>query len=582
MRNLMPEWMSRLEDPTQASGAIGLSASPNSALPAMTVRRGNKGIGRYLTDSKVLVLKDEADREAALDAVERAGFEVLRPLVAHSPDDLLFNGEAKPIGAWGNVIGFYAEIRARMTSLLVALVDLDKRELLTISDELKPALLARLARMGVAIEVAEPPNPVGDLNGRLDWFTNFVDIPIDHFEPRYQVPTGSAPKVSSDVAAELPAELVAAFEEQLLTATFDPMPVRSKGSAPWERTNGVLDAADITAYRKLAPRGLELPEDWDIYWNMAMELSAPHAPSLCALFLHDFEPEWWDALPLTPYKSDGTWLLGHSMANPHWMRQDKTLESERRLQCAVSLVVNAVADLKSLRKESREKVDCALCGRPYEKGMLQAGDIYQMYSARVCERCRNVTWPMDERDLTPVQREGLVALLVWYTEVAGGAISIDMLEHVEFPEELSVEASLIIGRQLPGYVTSNWVEWLGQSGVLGDSLRPSYGLVTVAADGHMCRSFLERVIDDFLSINGIEHETEPLYPYDELLNQHGSRADWRLADGTFVEAAGLLSSPDYAAKMARKQNLASKHGIPLVVVTAADLNALSETFDKYM
>lgn len=579
---LLPEWVNVVEPPPPGSGRVSMSESPKSALPALTVRRGNKGIGRYLKDSKVLVLNNESDRGEALAALEQAGLDVLRPLSKSNPEDIVFHGQAKPIGAWGNVIGFYGEVRTRSINALVALVNLDTRELFTISDVLVPPVLARLVRMGVAVDVVHPAAPSTKLAAKMSWFTQSWDTSFEEEDPRLTVPADITFKMDADLAAELPAEIVAAFEEQLATSAFDPLPKRSQG-AYWEKTNGVLDSEDIATFRKLAPRGVEMPEDWDIIWEMAVELSEPHAPVLCALYLHDLHPEWWDALPLTEYVQGGTWLLGHSMSQPYWFRQDMNLDAERRLQCAVALVIEAVGDVKGLRKLSRQETPCAACGRPFERGLLQAGEIYQRATARVCGRCVNVSWPQNERDLTPVQREGLLANLRAYVDAAGGVISSQMIYGVSFPFDMPAEAKFILERELPWYVTNNWIEWLGNAGVLGEGTwRPSYGQISTASDGHLCRSFLERVIDDFFSASGITHEPEPLYPYDVDLNPNGLRGDWELADGTLVEAAGLMSDPVYAAKVETKRKVATKHGLRLIVLEEPDLVGLREIFDAFV
>lgn len=65
-------------------------------------------------------------------------------------------------------------------------------------------------------------------------------------------------------------------------------------------------------------------------------------------------------------------------------------------------------------------------------------------------------------------------------------------------------------------------------------------------------------------------------------NTTGLRADWRLADGTFVEALGLMTKEAYAAKVTRKRELARHHGLRLVTVTAEDLNRLSEIFADWL
>jgi len=60
-----------------------------------------------------------------------------------------------------------------------------------------------------------------------------------------------------------------------------------------------------------------------------------------------------------------------------------------------------------------------------------------------------------------------------------------------------------------------------------------------------------------------------------LSDPNGFRADWRLADGTLVEAAGMMTDPTYVAKMNRKQQLARKAGLRVITVTEVDLPRLA-------
>ncbi|WP_146766139.1 hypothetical protein [Micromonospora saelicesensis] len=127
-----------------------------------------------------------------------------------------------------------------------------------------------------------------------------------------------------------------------------------------------------------------------------------------------------------------------------------------------------------------------------------------------------------------------------------------------------------------------WADWLKRAGLLADGVQMARGTVTVAADGHLCRSLLERHVDDFLTANGIAHEVEPYWPYDADLNTTGLRADWLLGDGTYVEAWGLPDEPAYADKMERKVELAARAGIRLVAVTSADLGNLHQVFAAWI
>ena len=128
----------------------------------------------------------------------------------------------------------------------------------------------------------------------------------------------------------------------------------------------------------------------------------------------------------------------------------------------------------------------------------------------------------------------------------------------------------------------SWTDWLGQAGLLAGGIRSSRGVTVIAKDGHVCRSLLERQIDDFLYDNGIEHETEPFYPFDPELNLGGSRADWRLSDGTFVEALGFTNDSAYMMKADRKIAVAQRYNIPMVTVTAADLRDLPTIFARWL
>lgn len=129
----------------------------------------------------------------------------------------------------------------------------------------------------------------------------------------------------------------------------------------------------------------------------------------------------------------------------------------------------------------------------------------------------------------------------------------------------------------------SWSERLVDSGVTADGTRPSWGMYSRAIDGHWCRSLLERQIDDFFHHHGIPHEPEPKYPHDPEVNpRERFRADWKLADGTFVKAFGALGRPDYAKKAEIKRQLAARHNIPLIELTASDTHRLDDIFQTHL
>lgn len=122
-----------------------------------------------------------------------------------------------------------------------------------------------------------------------------------------------------------------------------------------------------------------------------------------------------------------------------------------------------------------------------------------------------------------------------------------------------------------------WLRVLQAVGLVDDAWRPGRGTFCLAADGHACRSLGERSVDDYLSRHGIAHEPEPDWPLHPELNPSSRlRADWRLADGTFVEYAGMIADADYLAKIDQKHRLAEALSIPLIVITPDDLSHLGD------
>lgn len=120
-----------------------------------------------------------------------------------------------------------------------------------------------------------------------------------------------------------------------------------------------------------------------------------------------------------------------------------------------------------------------------------------------------------------------------------------------------------------------WLSVLQEIGLVGDAWRPAYGTYCLAADGHPCRSLFERQIDDWLHAHNVEHEVEPTWPRHPTFNPSGRlRADWRLRDGTYVEAAGMMERPVYAAKVAMKVQLAAATNVRLIVIEPNDLGML--------
>lgn len=128
-----------------------------------------------------------------------------------------------------------------------------------------------------------------------------------------------------------------------------------------------------------------------------------------------------------------------------------------------------------------------------------------------------------------------------------------------------------------------WMKLLADAGMINDGLRTSRGTAIPALDGHLCRSLHEKAVDDFFHQHGIAHEQEPHYPHDLVLNPNTRRrADWVLADGTFVEMWGLHGDTAYDEKTEEKLVLAKKNGLRLVGLKRSDVQKLPEIFREWM
>jgi hypothetical protein len=129
----------------------------------------------------------------------------------------------------------------------------------------------------------------------------------------------------------------------------------------------------------------------------------------------------------------------------------------------------------------------------------------------------------------------------------------------------------------------DWLGVLQAAGLVGEAWRLARGTFCRANDGHLCRSLLEKTMDDWFSANNIAHQTEPRWPRHPELNPSGlKRADWVLEDGTFVECAGMLETEEYAHKITQKRLLAEVFAITLIVVGPTEMHLLNGIFKGYL
>jgi hypothetical protein len=126
---------------------------------------------------------------------------------------------------------------------------------------------------------------------------------------------------------------------------------------------------------------------------------------------------------------------------------------------------------------------------------------------------------------------------------------------------------------------------LDRAGVL-DALNQKTGIGgyrSIASNGMTCLSIGERMLVEYLVDQNIDFEKEPIYPKHPRLNPSGGmRADFKIKD-LWVELAGMLNLPEYAARIEKKKNLAKVLGLNLLILKdyqKEDLNRLKSRIDE--
>ena len=109
-----------------------------------------------------------------------------------------------------------------------------------------------------------------------------------------------------------------------------------------------------------------------------------------------------------------------------------------------------------------------------------------------------------------------------------------------------------------------------------------YSNKNVSNDGHICDSFSEMEIDDFLFENKISHEHH--VKYKKIIKDYKSRmvSDFLLSDGTVVEYFGLIGQPKYDKKVKKKVNVLEKNNIRYIAIYPKDLKELKKVFKDYI
>jgi hypothetical protein len=613
---LVAAWESYAETPLQHAGP--LKARVVSRLTGRSIKvttTDGTWAGKYHLPDGPLCLNDERNRPRAVDALSEIGIEV--PLMDESmdgvPDAVMFSGAGSwriaaviPERGYGDAptLGHFIEDEGRLVS----------------HDKLFLPYLERLVRRhGFSVERAEvcTPDEAFDLQDTVAKLENAIRLLIvSERGPDSTNVSARDPKPERRITDAVREFVPAAFADYLEEEGFrrqnswwirdQDIPEEVKSLLP-KTVHDAMGAwsAEIQSAMAAISTPLQLPTASAHVWTAVSSLAPLHAPLLAALALRTAEPDWWKGQASSAEtraqarETEVAWEDSCETNNVRFSRVHGFGFPETDGPLALLVAASFLRD-HGPAVNSDEELDntCRICGCAFGDGHLNLWEVHWAGSTGYCPGCVSLGrhGAFEDRGVDdPWMDASVWALQELAASEFGGPPS---REQVEAPlgtaNDQSRDRALVLRALLPtgglqlGSVMRptrklySWSDWLRLARLLPDELRTSRGVVSVANDGHRCLSMLERSIDDFMSLHGIVHEQEPSYPYDPTLNATGLRADWRLADGAFVEAFGLIGNASYDSKVERKRALTRKHGIRLVEVVQRDLKRLPEVFAEWL
>lgn len=587
------------------------------------VKRGRDTVGRYYGDSQVLVLADEADRRAATQFLAQHRLRPRQPLNGWGPARLLaqvayYDREGVFFIACSHpATQERLKLISAMDGAYIAAYYPDPRQVTCVADAWRAPVRELLEAHGLPVEgFLDATRP----DGYSDWTVERLAWHRGQYES--WAPSQERPALAPAIM-RAPSEPV----RKLLVATKRALPVNvadavqelfemnlpdrfsiawPPGHVHWASRAAVLDESQLAALAAVVPP-IQLSQLATDVVERAYAVAPAHAPLLAARQLHDVDPAWWESLrwtdrDLSARAGRGTQGLLNEMTDRQIAQSSQPalvgLLNGWCQECATSSNPDldwsfgqnnrarlwlAVAALRQGRLISGasafEPRKCVLCRRKFPVGVLALETLEFTGCDRVCRSCADwarfgVDHPQTERRRSAIN-DAIVAL----AEIIGGPPARPVLEApLVVLDDKDLARQLALRVVLPPTIDG---AQLAAAGVLADGWRPSRGIYSTAHDGHPCRSLLERHIDDFLSAHSIDHEIEPPYPLDLVLNTTGLRADWLLPGGVLVEAVGM-DTEAYLAKIERKKRIAFEHGRELVTVTPKDLQRLRVVFARWL
>jgi hypothetical protein len=364
------------------------------------------------------------------------------------------------------------------------------------------------------------------------------------------------------------------------------------GDKPWHDSDWQWSKSDC-AFRYDDPAGPASFASYKAWWNQGRfaRLWTPDAD----MAADDLTDRYWFAWP---------WLIGPALvtAAPQTANHIEALAADPDRRGPGSTAADSIATWGSFHVVRRRRtwpgpstVVCPMCNKEFWNGDLSPWMFKAFGPARYCGDCckQARSYPTYKSDPPPTpSRQDVIAALIQlsaaFQSIPSQAFSLQILPPDAPDNQRDIWMRALIAMPTADAVkealeVKDWLGALKAAGLVQSAWRPALGTWCHAADGHLCRSLLEKSIDDWFTSNEIAHQCEPRWPAHPELNPSGrKRADWLLQDGTYVECAGMIEESDYAVKIAHKRELASVLGIPLLIVVPTDLLRLPQIFASQM
>ena len=335
-------------------------------------------------------------------------------------------------------------------------------------------------------------------------------------------------------------------------------------------------------------------------WNWTLKADSDYSPMRGWKSIEkEMVREVWDAdcdeilLKLVKkYAWDASVYIGEAITD-HWppgKLQDFVQACEKNKTRSHYKLLSQYGELRltqmNVKVRKPRLLECANCGREFIEWSIRPSMAKRVsYKIQFCADCyKSVFWPSND-DARYEQIDDDTMLDKLYA-LAVAMDNVPMATFMRNPSFVTIsgEKQVVIVKALldmPPYKVylkrfDSWLRALILAGVLEEGTQQtSRGIRCIAADGHECLSLAEKIVDDWLTDHNISHEKEPFYPYHVRLNPSGMRADWKVND-ILIEYAGLMSEPEYAAKMETKKELAKEFGFSLIVIRPDDLLGLEQ------